>query len=135
MLLCVILFWPSKIEYSLIIMQNVLKFENLRKIDWIFFFGRSRFNTSVFEKHFISYSCIFFIKYYALRSFCIKLLCFLKNWFFQNFNRSNLFLDRSKLRLKIWFGSVYFDQCSIVVGSIEDIFDRLNLNFDQSKIT
>ena len=39
-------------------------------------FGKTRFKTSVFEKHFISYSCILFIKYYALRSFCIKLLCF-----------------------------------------------------------
>ena len=44
-------------------------FENLN-------FGKTRFKTSVFEKHFISYSCILFIKYYALRSFCIKLLCF-----------------------------------------------------------
>ena len=35
-------------------------------------FGRSEFNTSVFEKHFISYSCILFIKYYALRNFYIK---------------------------------------------------------------
>ena len=41
-------------------------------------FGRSGLNTSVFEKHFISYSCILFIKYYALRSFCIKLLCLSK---------------------------------------------------------
>ena len=39
-------------------------------------FGRSGQNTSVFEKHFISYSCILFIKYYTLRSLCIKLLCF-----------------------------------------------------------
>ena len=64
-------------------------------------FGKIGFKTSVFEKHFILYSCILFIKYYALRSFCIKLLCFSKNCFFQNFDRSNLFLDRSKLRIKI----------------------------------
>ena len=47
-------------------------------------FGRSGFNTTVFEKHFISYSCILFIKYYALRIFCIKLLCFSKNLIFPN---------------------------------------------------
>ena len=41
-------------------------------------FRRSRFNTSVFEKYFISYSCILFIKYHALRSFCIKFLYFSK---------------------------------------------------------
>ena len=41
-----------------------------------FIFGRFGFNTSVFEKHFISYSCILLIKYHSLRSFCIKLLCF-----------------------------------------------------------
>ena len=64
-------------------------------------FGKTRFKNIVFEKHFISYSCILFEKYYALRSFCIKLLCFSKNWFFLNFDQSNLFLDRSKLRLKV----------------------------------
>ena len=45
-------------------------------------FGRSGFNISVFEKHFISYSCILFIIYCALRSFCIKMLCFSKIYFF-----------------------------------------------------
>ena len=43
-----------------------------------FFLGKIGFKTSVFEKHFISYSCILFIKYYALRTFCIKLLYFSK---------------------------------------------------------
>ena len=72
-------------------------------------FGRSGFNTSVFEKHFISYSCILFIIYCTLRSFCIKMLCFSKICFFQNFDRSNLFLHRSKLRLKFWFESAYLN--------------------------
>ena len=45
-------------------------------------FGRSGFNTSVFEQHYISYSCILFIIYCALRSFCIKMLCFSKICFF-----------------------------------------------------
>ena len=45
-------------------------------------FGRSRLNSSVFEKLLISYSCILFMKYCALRSFCIKLFCFSKIWFF-----------------------------------------------------
>ena len=69
-----------------------------------------------------------------MKSFCIKLLCFSKIWFFQIFDRLNLFLDRSKLRLKFCFESAWFDWCSIAVGSFECIFDRSNLFFDQSKI-
>ena len=67
-------------------------------------FGRSGLNSSVLEKLFVSYSCIFYIKQCALRSFCIKMLCFSKIWFFQTFDRSNLFFDQSKLRLKflVW---------------------------------
>ena len=60
-------------------------FEILR--EWIenLNFGRSRLNSSVFEKLFISYSCIRFIKFNALKSFRIILLCFSKNWFFPEF--------------------------------------------------
>ena len=67
-------------------------------------FGRFGLNLSVFEKLFVSYSCIFFIKQCALRSFCIKMLCFSKICFFQTFDRSNLFFNQSKLRLKflVW---------------------------------
>ena len=92
-------------------------------------FGKSRFNTTVFEKHFISYSCILFIKYYALRSFCIKLLCFSKNCIFQIFDRSNLLLDRSKMRLKFWFEPDRFDRCSIAFGSIECNFRSIKSYF------
>ena len=38
-----------------------------------------------FEKHVISYSCILFIKFNALRSFCTNLLWFFKNQFFPKF--------------------------------------------------
>ena len=41
-------------------------------------FGRFGLNSSVFEKLLISYSCISFMKYYALRSFCINLFRFSK---------------------------------------------------------
>ena len=80
-------------------------------------FGRFGLNLSVFEKLFVSYSCIFLIKQCALRSFCIKMLFFKKIWFFQTFDRSNLFFDKSKLRLKflIWvcLTRLMFDQFSI----------------------
>ena len=83
MLMCVILLWPSKIIWSLILMQNMFNVWVVEdKLIQKCVFGRSGLNTSVFEKHFISYSCILFIKYYVLRSFCLKLLCFSKFWFF-----------------------------------------------------
>ena len=41
-------------------------------------FGRFGLNSSIFEKLFISYSCILLIIQCALRSFCIKMLYFLK---------------------------------------------------------
>ena len=63
-----------------------------------FVFGRSRLNSSVFEKLLILYSCISFIKLCALRNFYIKMLCFSKIWFFQIFDWSNLSLDRLKLK-------------------------------------
>ena len=67
-------------------------------------FGRSGLNSSVSEKILISYSCISFIKQCALRSFCIKMLRLSKIWFFQTFDRLNLFFNQSKLRLKflVW---------------------------------
>ena len=82
-------------------------------------FGRSELNSSVFEKLYISYSCILFIKQCALRSFCIKMLCFSKNCFFQIFDRSNLLLNRSKMWQKIRFESAWLDRFSIGAGSIQ----------------
>ena len=130
MLLCVILFWPSKIENLLIEMQNMFEVWEF-KDNWL----KTLFLRNLDSiQHLISYSCILFIKYYTLGSFCIELLCFSKNYVFQIFYWSNLFLDRSKMRLKFWFEFDRFDCCSIGSGSIEGIFDRSNLIFDQSKI-
>ena len=101
----VILLWPSKIISSLILIQNVfnvcalrtnwLKILILEDLGWI----------QVFLKNFSSHThAFFFLKQCALRSFCIKMLCFSKFWFFHTFDRSNLFFDQSKLRLKflVW---------------------------------
>ena len=93
-------------------------------------FGKIGFKTCVFEKYFLSYSRMWFIKFNALRSFCIILLCLKKkkrNWVFQNF-------DRSKLRLKMFVSLCLFwsvlDWCWIN----QSIFDQSNLFFDRSKI-
>ena len=103
-ILCVILLWPTKIKSLLILMQNMFNVWDLRFRDKLienFVFGRSGLNSRVFEKLFISYSCILFIMQCVLRSFCIKMLSFSENLFFQIFDWSNLLLERSKLRLKI----------------------------------
>ena len=91
-------------------------FENLN-------FGKTRFQTSVFEKHFISYSCIPSIKFNALRSFCNILLWFSRNCFFHNFDWLKVFFDRSKLRLKVlaWF---------CVFRSIEPIFRSIESHIE-----
>ena len=88
-------------------------------------FGRSGLNLRVFKKLFTSYSCILLIKHCALRSLGIKMLCFSKNWFFQIFYWSNLLLDRSKLRLKIWFKFAWLDRCSIDTELIEYVFQLI----------
>ena len=103
-----------------------LKFENLRKIDWKSYFGRSGFNTSVFEKYFILYSCILFIKYYALRCFCIKLLrVFQKNWFFQTFDWLNHVINTIQT-----FSESFFSLSSIGQDSKQN-FCRFPSNFLQ----
>ena len=92
-------------------------------------FGRSGLNSSVFEKLFILYSCILFIKHCSLKSFCIKMICFSKIWFFQIFYRLNLLLDQSKLWLKIWFESAWLDRCSIDAVLIKCDFRSIKLIF------
>ena len=59
--------------------------ENLREWNENLNVGKTGFKTCVFEKHFISYSCILFIKFNAMRSFCTKLLCFFKKKIFPEF--------------------------------------------------
>ena len=85
MLLCVILVWPTEFENSLNLCKMCLKLENLRRIVWKSYFWETGFKISVFVIYFISYSCILFIKYYALKSFCTKLLCFSKKLVFTKF--------------------------------------------------
>ena len=52
-------------------------------------------------KSFISYSCIFKKIFNAWRRGCLKFCWFSKIHFFYNFDRSRLFFNQSKLRLKI----------------------------------
>ena len=92
-------------------------------------FGKIGFKTSVFEKHFISYSCILFIKDYALRSFYRKLLCFFKKLFFPEFRSSELVSRPIKIAIKILARPCVFrlmlDWCSINWST----FNRSNLFF------
>ena len=89
-------------------------------------FGRSRLNSSVFEKLLISYSCISFMKYYALRSFLHKIALFFKNLFFLDFRSIELVFQSIKIVIKI-FGLSLLD--SIDVRSILDWSQLKNFQF------
>ena len=80
-------FWSDQpsLKIPWVLCKTYLMLENLRERIENINVWRTRFKTCVFEKHFISYSCIIFIKYNALRSFCTKLLWFFKILFFLEF--------------------------------------------------
>ena len=80
------LVWPTKFANTLNFLSKTdLMLENLWRMFENLNFGKTGFKTSIFEKHFISYSCILFIKFNALRSFCTKFAVFFKNVFFPEF--------------------------------------------------
>ena len=60
------------------------------------------------------------------------MLCFSKIWFFQIFDWSNLLLDRSKLRLKIWFESTWLDWCWIDLNWF--LIDRTYFSTDRKLV-
>ena len=81
-------------------------------------FGRSRLNSSVFEKILISYSCISFMKYYALRSFLHKIALFFKNLFFPEFWSIEPVFQSIEIAINFWFEYAWLDWCSINSRSI-----------------
>ena len=87
------------------------------QIDWKSWFWKIWVEFKGFWKTFRLILMHFFLKQCTLRSFCIKILCFSKIWYFQAFDRSNLFFDQSKLRLKflirVYLTWLMFDQFSI----------------------
>ena len=89
-------------------------------------FGRSELNFNVFEKLLISYSCISFMKYYALRSFLHKIALFFKNLFFPEFWSIEPVFRSIKIAIKI-FGLSMPD--SIDVRSILDRSQMENFQF------
>ena len=126
MILCVNLFWPSKIICSLILMQNMFNV-------WVFgdkrveklVFGRSGLNSCVFETfklmHFIHDIC--WIELF-LHKICSS---------FQKFQNSKFSLDRLKLRLKFWFEFACLDRCLIDARSIESLFRSIEAQFQLIK--
>ena len=99
-----------------------------------FVFGRSGLISSVFEKVFISYSYILFIKQCALRSFCIKMLCFPKIFFFQIFDRSTCCSTDRKCNKNFGYNLPGSIGARLVLDRSKLIFDQSTLIFDQSKI-
>ena len=89
-------------------------------------FGRYGLNFNVFEKLLISYSCISFLKYYALRSFLHKIALFFKNLFFPDFWLIEPVFRSIEIAIKI-FGLSLPD--SIDVRSILDRSQLENFQF------
>ena len=86
MLLRVSLVWPTKFENSLSFIQNIFDAWEFKENGLkILILGKLGSKLAFFEKYFISYSWILFIKFNALRSFCTNLLWFFKNQFFPKF--------------------------------------------------
>ena len=71
--------------------------------DWIenLNFGKTGFKTCVLEKHFISYSCILFTKFNALRSLFTKLAEFFKNLIFPEFRLIQFVFRSIEIAFKI----------------------------------
>ena len=88
-IVCLLFDQPS-LKIPWVLCKSYLMPENLR--EWIENLndGKTRFKTCVFEKHFISYSCILFIKFNALRSFCTKFALI-----FQKLVFSRISIDRT----------------------------------------
>ena len=132
-IVCVFRSDQPSLQILWVLMQNIFgawefkgrMFENLN-------FGKTRFKTCVLEKHFISYSCILFLIFNALRSFFQKPIYFIKKIpFFQNFNWSNLFFVQLKLCLKFWWSLCLFWSIKTVVSINQTLRIRFlkNSNF------
>ena len=113
-------------------------------------FGKTEFKTCVFEKHFISYLCILFIKFNALRSFCIILLCFSKKLIFLEFRLIKIVFRLIEIAIKnvceslsVLIGarlvldqSKYFRPIESIFRSIENCVENfLKTDFHVFKLT
>ena len=114
------LVWPTKFEKYFEFYAQLICWLKKKKGDCLKskFLGELGFKSWVCENHFISYSCIFFF-FNALRKGYIKFFWFSKIHFFYNFDRSSLFFNQSKLRLKISMCLCLFRLNEIVFRSIE----------------
>ena len=100
------------------LMQNMFKGWQKLCFWWLkTLFWSSGLNSSVFEKHLNSFSCISFMKLIELSCFCIIFCSFSNNSNFQNFDQSNVIFDQSKIP---WFLIMTFCLTQLV--------------FDQSKL-
>ena len=121
-------------KYFEFLCKTDLMLENL----WRMFenpnFGKTGFKTYVFEKLCISYTCILFIFFNAWRSLCIKLGCFSKLFFFQNFDRSRLLFDQSKLVLNIQVSLYLFRSIKPKISINRKLYEKFfKTNFQLSQ--
>ena len=89
-IVCVFWFDQQSLQILWVLMQNIFgvwEFKG-RMFLKILIFGKTRFKTCVLEKHFISYSCILFLIFNALRNFFQK-----PGYFFQKFYFSKISIN------------------------------------------
>ena len=135
LLLCVILVWPTKFENSLNYMQNVFetwKFqENCLTILFLGKLGSKQMFLKNISSHTHAFLCI---KFNALMSFCINLLCFSIFFFFKEFWSIKLVSRLIEITIKILVSLYLFQSVLDWCWINRSIFDRSNLFFDQSKV-
>ena len=134
MLLCMILFWPSKIENFWIEMQNMFEVWEF-KDNWLkILFLRNLGSKQVFLRAFHLILMHFIHKILCFEEFLHKIALFFKKLCFPDF-RSVEFVSWPIENAIKFFEFDRFDRCSIAFESIEGIFDWSNIIFDQSKIS
>ena len=135
MLLCVSLVWPTKFEIPWVLCKTYLMLENLRRMDWKSWFWEKWIQNLCFWKIFHLILMHFIHKIQCFEEFLHKIAFFFsKICFFENFNRSNLFFNQSKLQLKSLVSLCLFRSILDWYWINWTIFDQSNLIFDQLKI-
>ena len=134
-LLCVFLVWPTKFENTLSFMQNIFNAWEFKRMDWKSHCLENWVQNLCFWKTFDLILMHFIHQIQCFEEFLHKIaLIFQKFVFFQNFDRSNLFFNQSKLRLKTLVSPYLFQSMLDWYWINRSIFDQSNLIFDQSKI-
>ena len=94
-------FDQQSLKIPWVLCKTYLMLENLKgECLKILILGKLGLKLVFLKKHFISYSCILFIKFNALRSFCTKFAMFFKNVFFPEFQLIEAIFQSIEIAIK-----------------------------------